>query len=432
MNIKIKLHAKQEQAFFSPARFIVTRTGIQGGKTFLGSAWLINEIYRLYDKGKKGDFLIAAPTVKVLKQSTLKKFRPMFPSDWGVWMEQDKAFKLNWKNDDGEDCFIYIRSTDDPDLLEGMTLLAAWLDEAGKMKAEVWVNVQGRLSINLGRCMMTTTPYGVNWVWKDVCRKARKGVKEYAEFQWASIDNPYFPKEEYYRMKEILPEATFLRRYCGEFKRPEGLVYPDYNETDHVIEPFAIPDTWERFSGLDFGHRDPTCGLAICKDPNTKIFYVFDEFYQRKPLLSKIADFLNKHFFRYILADWSSAQVIQELKRMYQVKNLYNADKKAGSFDITYERITLLLKEKRLKFFRWKARNTIDEIESYHHKDEDDDTPTSDKPVDIDNHAMDALRYAFSKQVKSIYKPRPYINRSQRISRKVANQQVDPWTGYPI
>ena len=69
----------------------------------------------------------------------------MFPKDWGIWKEQKKAYKLNWLNGDGEDCYIYVRSTDDPDLLEGMTLLGAWLDEAGKMKAETWTNIQGRL-----------------------------------------------------------------------------------------------------------------------------------------------------------------------------------------------------------------------------------------------------------------------------------------------
>lgn len=357
----------------------------------------------------------------------------MFPKDWGTWMEQKKAFKLNWKNQDGEDCYIYVRSTDQPDYLEGMTILAAWLDEAGKMKAETWVNIQARLGINQGRCMMTTTPYAVNWIYKDVVKKAKEGRPEYAQFQWRSIDNPWFSKEEYYRMKEILPEATFKRRYEGDFTRPEGLVYPDFSEDTHVVEPFAVPLNWERFAGMDFGHRDPTAILAIARDPNTNIYYVFDEFYERKPALQKMADFLHKHYFKYILADWNSAQVIQELKRVYKVKYLYNADKTAGSFDVTYERVTQLLKEGRLKFFRWKTRNTIDEIESYHHKDESEDSPTSDKPVGIHDHTMDALRYAFSKQIKPIYRSNPfYQQRTQRYSRKAQNLKLDPWTGYPV
>ena len=93
LTMEITLFNKQSEAFNCPHRFILTRTGIQGGKTMLGGTWMINEIWRLKQQGIVGDFLIAAPTVKVLEQSTLKKFRPMFPRDWGTWNEQKKSFQ---------------------------------------------------------------------------------------------------------------------------------------------------------------------------------------------------------------------------------------------------------------------------------------------------------------------------------------------------
>lgn len=86
-----------------------------------------------------------------------------------------------------------------------------------------------------------------------------------------------------------------------------------------------------------------------------------------------------------------------------------------------------------MKFFRWKVRNTIDEIEAYHHKDESEDTPTNDRPVGINDHTMDALRYAFSKQIKPIYRSNPFYHaRKQSHSKRASNRTLDPWTGYPI
>lgn len=393
----------------------------------LGGTWMINEIYRLKEQGIKGDFLIAAPTVKVLEQSTLKKFRPMFPSDWGTWNEQKKSFQLNWKNKDREHCNIYVRSTEKPDFLEGMTILAAWLDEAGKMKEEAWINVQGRLSIFQGRCLMTTTPYAVNWVNREVSKRAKAGEPDYAEFVWTSTDNPYFSRDEFLRMKAILPKATFERRYCGEFTRPEGLVYPDYSEELHVVEDFEIPANWRQFGGMDFGRRNAvTC---IAEDPITHIFYAFDEYYEYKESLSKAARFLEKVDLEYILGDWSGRQVIDELRRQYGIKGIQNADKRPGSFDVTYERITELIKTNRLKFFRHGARNTIDEIECYHHKEDSDETPSSDKPVKVKDHLMDCLRYAFSKQLKSVYKKFTRTKR-QTHSRRTRQAYTDPHTGY--
>lgn len=425
--MQIELFDRQSEAFNRNTRFILVRTGIQAGKTYLGGVWMLNEIWKLKQQGYLGDFLIAAPTNKILEQSTLKKFRPMFPTDWGRWNEQKRAFQLNWKNQDGEFCNIYVRSTEKPDFLEGMTILAAWLDEAGRMKEEAWINVQGRLAVFKGRCFLTTTPYAVNWVNREVSKRARLGDSDYAEFKWSSVNNPYFPKSEFERMRRILPEATFRRRYCGDFTRPEGLVYPDFAEDVHVIEPFAIPEHWRRFAGMDFGRR--TAILCIAQDPITKIFYAFKEFYEYKCSLSNMAKFLLQHGLDYILGDWNAAQVIDELKRQYGIKELHNAEKGPGSFDVTYERITELLREERLKVFRT-CRNTVDEFETYHHKEDSDESPSDEKPVKVKDHLMDCLRYAFSKKMKHIQTRFKKFVKNQRFSRRLTNKQVDPYTGY--
>lgn len=420
-------HPKQAMLLESSARFLLALSGVQGGKTTVGVVWLLREIYNAYMAGYKGDFLIAAPTVKVLQQSTIPKFKEYFPKDWGEWKEQKSAFELVWGGS------IYVRSTEEPDYLEGMTIKAAWLDEAGKMKVAAWVNIQARLAIHQGRAIFTTTPYTFNWVNSQILRKAAKlnGVAQPGNdleadieaFHWSSADNPAFSKQEFERARRTMDARLFEKRYEGKFTALEGLVYPDYSE-ESIVDPFAIPTNWKRFAGMDFGLTNPTSVTCITEDPETHIFYAYKEFYKSEASLASMAEFIRDEDLQYVLADPQSAMVINELQKYHGLGNVKPAD---NEIDVGLERIGSLLRSERLKFFRDKLPNTVREIEAYHYPEQDGDKPTKDKPVAKNNHAMDSLRYAFSKQVeRSIYNIRP----RRRSVRDRVLPETNSYTGY--
>lgn len=424
------LHKHQDVIIAAVKRFIIALSGIQGGKTTIGAIWLCHQLQKDRDRGKYGDYLLAAPTVKILQQSTLPKFREIFPSDWGEWKEQRQCFDLSWGGK------IYVRSTEEPDHIEGMTILAAWLDEAGQMKEQAWINVQGRLSVNQGPCLMTTTPYYDGWFW-DLVKLARDGNDEdYQLVSWRSIDNPGFPLKEYERAKRTLPKAIFERRYEGKLVRMEGLVYPDFDE-NNFADLMVIPGEWKRFAGMDFGHNHPTVILFIAEQPEVRelnkktnvselkapsVFYVYREFYKSQALLRESAEQLNRETLAYTLGDPRAAQEIAELRRVYHVKHIHAADNKV---DIGVERIAVLIKENRLKFIRKRVPHTINEIETYHFI-----RGGQDKPEKKHDDAMDALKYAFSRQMKSIYPKNSILPHRRRFSSRLATVQLDPYTGY--
>lgn len=427
--LDIKLHSGQQQVIDSLARFIAVVCGVQSGKTTLGAIWLCNEIWQAHQKGRHGDWLIAAPTAKILDQSTAPKFKGIVPADWVVWKEGKQYFELPWQNDETKQpCRIFVRSVDTPDFIEGMTILGAWLDEGGLMEPQVWVNIQARLSTHGGRCLVTTTPYASKWIKREIHRRFKDGDKDYAYFSWKSNINPAFPQEEYERMQRTLPEAIFKRRYDGEFVTMEGLVYPDFDLDTHVVRPFTIPNHWTRFGGLDFGHSQPTAILCIAEDPAEHVFYAYREFYRSEALLKDIANFLSHESMKSVLADPQGAQAIAELNRFYARGEVRAAENKV---EIGIERVGTLLKEGRLKFFS-NLTNTINEIEEYHYPaqmDEKKDRP--DKPVKKDDHLMDALKYAFSRQLTNLYPYRSQVRsgiRERLARRRLA--EVDPWTLY--
>lgn len=445
-----KAFAGQMAVLSAKERFPVVVTGIQAGKTTVGSVWLCKKLYEDYQAGIKGDYLLAAPTVKILQQSTLPKFREILPSDWAVWNENSKVFKLAWGG------HIWVRSTDDPDYLEGMTIRAAWLDEAGQMKHQVWINVQGRLSVAKGPCLLTSTPYNMGWFNREIVKRAHRsmewtetspdkfdlveknnpnGDKDIAGFSWSSNFNPSFPKDEFERMKLQLRKELFEMRYMGKFTQLAGLVYPDFNIDKDVVEPFAIPPEWERLGGQDFGKENPTCILAIARNPEENVYYVFKEFYKSNSLLAEQAEFINSNALRLVWADPQSAQLILELNRSYHLGQV-----KGANNDIAFgiERITALFKSGQIKIFK-NCINLIEELGEYHYPSPDNDGETKDKPVPKKNHACDALRYAFSKAQGKRLQPLDPLDTlgSKRNSRRRVWNQVtrgsierDPITGY--
>lgn len=413
----------------STSRFIGVVSGIRGGKTTIGAIWLLQQMQADQQLGRTGDYLICAPTNKILDQSTLPKFKEYFPSDWGVWKEQKSYFELAWKRKGSEEpCRVFVRSLDEPDSIEGMECLSAWIDECGKVKQQGWINVQGRLSVTQGRAILTTTPYAVNWFQRDIVNRARGGDKDYDVITWASVDNPVFPKEEFERARKTLPKAIFERRYLGLFTRLEGLVYPEFDEETHVVDSFDIPDNWLRFGGLDFGKSNPNAVLCIAQDPDTKTFYIYREFYQAETLLKTISQFLHNQDLAYVLADTQAAQNIMELNRYYGNRNVKPADKNK---DTGIARIRGLLAEGRLKFFKGRTEKTLEEMEQYHYAAPDQDGFNNDKTVDKNNHCMDALRYAFSRPMQGLYKD--FVGAARNKKRKQRSNNaliIDEVTGY--
>lgn len=196
---------------------------------------------------------------------------------------------------------------EDPDSLESMTLLACWSDEAGqkKYKRESKEALDRRLTIasgkGLGRHIFTTTPYFWNWLKVEIYDRAVKeagrmaGMSEeeraayfpmYECINFSSIENPVFPKEEYYRQKDLLPDWKFRMMYDGEFTKPAGMIYDCWDNNKNTCKRFEVPPTWRRRFGMDFG--DVNLASVICaQDPKTKKVYIYRRY---RPTQKTVAD----------------------------------------------------------------------------------------------------------------------------------------------
>lgn len=277
----MKLHRGQTKAFLSKARFVLAVAGTGGGKSFMGPPWLAREI-SLYPQDI---WMVVAPTYKILHRATLPELIRSFKGTTfeGEYLSSQGIYKLP----DGG--MIYCLSADNPDSLQGGQIRGVWFDEAGMMPDfHAWVACQQRLGVKQGRCLLTSTPYGHPWLYDLI----KNDSGDYDYINWRSIDNPYYPKEEYYRAARELPRWLFDMRYNGVFGTPEHAVFPDFAD-DNVTEVEYDPDL-PILVGSDF-NISPLHWVLGQKHDQT--LHIYDEVYI--PYAAKTQDALDELYQRH-------------------------------------------------------------------------------------------------------------------------------------
>ena len=269
-------HAGQESAWDSLAKFVLVLAGAQAGKTTWAPAWLYREIR---ERGP-GDYLAGSASYDLFKLAMLPAMRGYFQAGLGWTFAASDRVMLS---PDGKTRII-LRSAEARGGLESSTIKAAWLDEWGQntVTVEAWEAVQRRLAVHQGRAIITTTPYNLGWLKQQVYDRWVGGDPDYEVVTFRSCDNPVFPLEEYERAKRTLPDWRFQMFYNGEFTRPAGLIYGDYEDTyreqgGHLVKPFSIPPHWLRDVGVDFGGSVNNAQIWVAEDPAARDLYIYRE-----------------------------------------------------------------------------------------------------------------------------------------------------------
>lgn len=389
---------KQEQAIFSDAPIVICGTGIQWGKTRVGAIKTKMAMHTF--TSKDDNFLILAPTYKIMQQSTLPAFLTIMEG-CGDYSSQRAEFKVHGGGTG------YFRTATDPDSIVGVTdVRFIWGDEAGKYSLYFWENIQARAGFKEAQIVLTTSPYTLNWIFKEFIRPKFKDPTARPDcqlIQATSWENPYFPKSTVERARKNMDPRRFNMMFGGQWDKVEGLVYDCFDEQENQVAMFPIPTDARYFAGVDWGHTDPFVLVVHAILPNGRRFQV-SETYKTGLTISDIVTICKqkKDIFRIeqFYCDPSQPAHIEELCRN-GVSAVGAVNDIRPGVDWVYE----LIKSRHLKFIAGSNPHTIDEIETYHYPEPADLTPDQSskeqKPVGQNDHAMDALRY-LSIMTKSI------------------------------
>ena len=175
----------------------------------------------------------------------------------------------------------------------------------------------------------------------------------------------------------------------GDWGVAEGLVFENFEvkEFDWVKK---LKDKQVVAHGSDFGFtQDPTTLVSTIVDLKNKELWIYDEHYQRGMLTDEIYQmYLDKGLKNAkIIADSAEKRLITEIKRK-GISNLKPSIKGQGSI---MQGVQFIQGFK--IYVHPTCEHTIEELNTYTF-DQDKDGNWLNKPIDANNHLMDALRYS--------------------------------------
>ena len=139
---------------------------------------------------------------------------------------------------------------------------------------------------------------------------------------------------------------------------------------------------------------DPTAFITVHYDKKKKEIYIIDEFYRQGEFIDDIATILYKKLNGdYITCDSSEPRSIADLRRNSIKANA--AKKGAGSIE---HGVKFLQSNKIIIDIN--CTNAIKEVSAYRWAEDKEGNPLP-RPVDRDNHLIDALRYALESEMIS-------------------------------
>ena len=178
----------------------------------------------------------------------------------------------------------------------------------------------------------------------------------------------------------------------GDWGVAEGLVFENFEvkEFDWVKK---LKEKQVVAHGSDFGFtQDPTTLISTIVDIQNKELWIYDEHYQRGMLTDEIYQmYLDKGLKNAkIIADSAEKRLITEIKRK-GISNLKPSIKGQGSI---MQGVQFIQGFK--IYVHPTCEHTIEELNTYTF-DQDKDGNWLNKPIDENNHILDALRYSLEK-----------------------------------
>lgn len=415
-----KVHLKQLAFHKSQKRNRWVFGGNRSGKTECGAVetvWRARGIHP-YLENKKDTFgWVVSVSYEVQRDVAQNKILNYLNPDWiqDIIMHSGSKGSANFgiidtiivKNVFGGVSKIGFKSSDQGrEKFQGASLDYVWFDE--EPPKDIYEECKMRLLDKKGDIYGTMTPLkGLTWVYDEIyLNKYNSKEVFYIQMEWA--DNPFLDKAEIDEITSTLSEGSLSSRRFGRFDVNCGLVYPEFDENIHVIEPFDVPYAWQDLISIDPGLRNPLSAHFYCVDFDGNVYVVGEHYEKDKDIdyhaqkIKELADKLNWHRLSSgsldaIIDSAASARTLSASKsvaEMFSERGISVNCKVNKELFSGINAVKNYLSKRKLFIFR-NCTNLIREIKSYWWGKEDN-------PIKADDHAMDELRYYIMTRPKNV------------------------------
>ena len=178
--------------------------------------------------------------------------------------------------------------------MKSLNLSWFWMDEVCEdgLDERVYYQAAGRLRNPIGprKGWVTGNPAGKNWVWKLF--HSDKPKANHVGFVAATEENIYLPSDYLKNLRQLYDDEMLAKYLAGSFEVMEGMVFDNFDQSVHLVDPFRVPAEWPKFRGIDHGFTNPTACLWMAADFTGNLF-VYRNYYQRQSIPSENVKAIN-------------------------------------------------------------------------------------------------------------------------------------------
>lgn len=400
--------------------------GNRSGKTECGAVealWIARGIHPYRENKADTEGWVVSLSTQVQRDVAQRKILHYINKDW-IYdvvmlsgkkdaMEMGVIDTLIIKNVFGGLSRISFKSCDQGrEKFQGTSLDWVWFDE--EPPYDIYLECLMRVMDKDGDIFGTMTPLkGLSWVYNTIfLNEGNNPEVWHIHMEWA--DNPFLNQKQISRLSESFGEKELNARRFGLFSSFGGLVYGEFDNNIHVIEPFDVPKEWYDKISIDPGLKNPLSAHWYACDYDGNIYVIAEHYESDKDIIyhSKkiydISDRLGWHrnpngMIEVLIDSAANQRTLASTKSVSElfydngilVNSRVNKDMFSG-----IQRVKSYLKnangKARLFIFK-NCVNMIREIKGYFWGNED-------LPIKKDDHAMDDLRYYIMSRPENIKK----------------------------
>jgi len=327
--------------------------------------------------------LVIRKTGPSLNTTTYQMLKDTFV-DFGYKMKEDYILNKTEKTFSRKNNLIWCQSLDDEKKKKSLNINYAYIEEATEVSKEDYMQLELRLrrenSNGINQMLLSHNPTDeYHWTKTDIIDRA--DGKTITVLHSSAADNPFLPRDYRQKLERLFDlDEEYYRMYAlGEYVTIKHQIYSNYIVEDFVPEgtPFSI--------GLDFGYNNPCAMVAIYLKDNE--LFLQELLYEKHLTNSDLVRRLQKILVgplanAPIYADSAEPDKIEEICRagfncIPAYKDVSHGIDRCKKFKLhILPQDTDLLNE--LRSYKWREKRG----------------QVLDEPVPINDHLMDAFRYA--------------------------------------
>lgn len=372
---------------------IIADGSIRSGKTICMS---LSYVIWAMSKFDGQNFAICGKTIGSLRRNVIFWLRLMLRSR-GYTVKEHRADNLMIVRRENTINYFYFFGGKDErsqDLIQGITLAGVLFDEVALMPQSFVNQATARCSVEGSKFWFNCNPQGPqHWFYTEWIKKCKNRRLLYLHFTMEDNLSLSDSIKDRYRQQF---SGVFYRRYVlGQWSIASGAIYDMFSGDKNVRE---IAEPFPRcFVAIDYGTQNPCVfGLIRAKNEGGRIYhYMCKEYYHdgRKTFQktdeqysADLRAFVFGEKVEYVVVDPSAASLITQLRkdgfRVLKAKNDVISGISKVAVELSNGDLTI----------DPSCENTLREMSGYVW-DEKAANRGEDKPVKVDDHCMDMLRY---------------------------------------